>query len=254
MSSKINWLIQNTEAGSIILQSWLTQHDISPALANKYVQSNWLKKLRAGVYVRIGREPTWLDALYCLQTQLNLEVHLAGLSSLNHQGYAHYLPSLQQKIWLNIPQKQHLPAWFTEFPNSNWLLISTGKLITADKNWCKLIQVNHRSITTSMSELAIYELLNEVPNSISFEFAAEIFQGMVNISPRKINEILTASEAIKTNRLFLFLNEYYAHSWSSRIEINNIKQGTGKRQIVQGGKFDTKYQITVPAGFIERML
>ncbi|WP_413737556.1 AbiEi antitoxin N-terminal domain-containing protein [Sodalis sp. RH21] len=70
MPSKINWLIQNTAPGSLVAQSWLTKHDISPSLAHRYEQSNWLYKLRAGIYARTGREPDWRDAVLCLQNRL----------------------------------------------------------------------------------------------------------------------------------------------------------------------------------------
>ncbi len=83
MASKLNWLLQNTSPGSLVLQSWLTRNNISPSLAFKYAQNGWLIKLRAGVYARAGREPDWSDALWCLQNQLEAPVHLAGLSSLS---------------------------------------------------------------------------------------------------------------------------------------------------------------------------
>ncbi|EHY8123836.1 AbiEi antitoxin N-terminal domain-containing protein, partial [Salmonella enterica] len=91
MSSKLNWLLQHTAPGSLVLQSWLTNNGISPSLANKYMRSNWLQKLRAGVYVRSGRDPQWSDAVLCLQNQLRVSVHLAGLTSLAWQGRSHYL-------------------------------------------------------------------------------------------------------------------------------------------------------------------
>lgn len=81
MTSKINWLLQNTAQGSLILQSWLTRNSISPSMAFKYAQNGWLIKLWTGVYVRAGREPDWSDALGCLQSQLEAPVHLAGVAS-----------------------------------------------------------------------------------------------------------------------------------------------------------------------------
>ena len=63
--------------GDVILQSWLSQHAISPSLAFKYAQSGWLKKRGNGVYARAGREPEWNDALACLQNQLAAPVYVA---------------------------------------------------------------------------------------------------------------------------------------------------------------------------------
>ena len=91
MPSKLNWLLQNSAPGDVILQSWLSRHAISPSLAFKYTQSGWLKKRGNGVYARAGREPEWNDALACLQNQLAAPVYVAGLSSLVWQGRSHYL-------------------------------------------------------------------------------------------------------------------------------------------------------------------
>lgn len=102
MPSKINWLLQNTSPGSLVLQSWLPRNSISPSLAFKYEQSGWLKKLRAGVYARAGREPGWSDALWYLQSQLEAPVHLAGLNSLSWQGRSHYIQLKQSQCWLTV--------------------------------------------------------------------------------------------------------------------------------------------------------
>lgn len=52
MATKLNWLLQNSAPGDVILQSWLSQHAISPSLAFKYAQSGWLKK-EATAYMRV---------------------------------------------------------------------------------------------------------------------------------------------------------------------------------------------------------
>ncbi len=85
MATKLNWLLQNSAPGDAILQSWLSQHAISPSLAFKYAQSGWLKTGN-GVYARAGREPEWNDALACLQNQLAAPVYVAGLSKLSLAG------------------------------------------------------------------------------------------------------------------------------------------------------------------------
>ncbi len=250
MSSKINWLLQNTAPGSLVTQSWLTKHDISPSLAHRYEQSNWLQKLRAGVYVRVGREPDWSDAVLCLRNQLSVSVHLAGLTSLTCQGRAHYLQHTHKNIWLYVDDKALLPKWFKEFPGVNWLFYSNQKLSRSGEQYLTDIEIKGNTLKASVPELAAYELVNAVPADISFEHAAELFQGLVNLSPRKVERLLYASSAVQTNRLYLFLADYYGHAWAKRIDKTSIELGSGKRQVVTGGKLDKHYQITVPAKFI----
>lgn len=252
MASKLNWLLQNTAPGSLVLQSWLTKNGISPSLANKYMRNDWLQKLRAGIYVRSGREPQWSDAILCLQNQLEMSVHLAGLTSLTYQGRSHYLHLTRQAIWLCVEDKASLPKWFKEFPNVEWRLLSNQKLNMNDQKHLTEVEIKGGRLKASVPELAAYEIANSVPGSLSFEHAAELFQGLVNLSPRKVELLLQSSRAVKTNRLYLFLADHYAHTWVKRIDIANIELGAGKRQIVSGGKLDQKYQITVPENFVSK--
>ncbi|WP_413737538.1 type IV toxin-antitoxin system AbiEi family antitoxin domain-containing protein [Sodalis sp. RH21] len=250
MSSKINWLLQNTAPGSLVAQSWLTKHDISPSLAHRYEQSNWLHKLRSGIYVRTGREPDWHDAVLCLQNQLSVPVHLAGLTSLTYQGRAHYLQLTHKSVWLYVDDKAALPKWFKEFPGVDWLFCSNQKLSPLGEQYLTDIEIKGNTLKASVPELAAYELVNAVPAEIAFEHAAELFQGLVNLNPRKVEKLLHASSAVQTNRLYLFLADYYAHAWAKRIDKTSIDLGSGNRQVVSGGKLDKQYQITVPEKFI----
>ncbi|XBS68777.1 type IV toxin-antitoxin system AbiEi family antitoxin domain-containing protein [Acerihabitans sp. KWT182] len=250
MSSKINWLLQNTAPGSLVAQSWLTKHAISPSLAHRYEQSNWLRKLRSGIYMRTGREPEWSDAVLCLQNQLSVPVHLAGLTSLTYQGRAHYLQLNRKSIWLYVENKAILPKWFKEFSGVDWLFLSNHKLSPLGDHYLTDIEIKVDTLKASVPELAAYELVNAVPAKIAFEHAAELFQGLVNLNPRKVEKLLNASGAVQTNRLYLFLADYYAHAWAKRIDKTSIDLGSGKRQVVQGGKLDKRYQITVPEKFI----
>ncbi|EBW1331238.1 hypothetical protein CB577_24730, partial [Salmonella enterica subsp. enterica serovar Enteritidis] len=48
------------------------------------------------------------------------------------------------------------------------------------------------------------------------------------------------------NRIFLFLSHHCGHQWAQRLNETNIELGSGKRQVVEKGRFDERYQITVP--------
>lgn len=273
MPKKINWVIENTAPGSLILQTWLTRNHISPQLAQKYVKSGWLIKLRNGVYTRPGQPPQWFDAVTCLRDQLNFPVHLAGLSSLVHQGKAHYLQFEDSAIWLQVSGKKTLPIWFQAFPEymardstlpvgkrgladsaltsesyPEWLLLNKA-LTSNEPDDLTQVNINGTLLAASKTELAAHELLSAIPLKISFEHAAQIFQGLTTLSPRKVQSILERSRSIKTNRLYLFLSRYYALPFVSRIDESRINMGSGKRQIIPGGRFDQQYQITVPKDF-----
>ena len=250
MSTKLNWLIHNTSAGSVVTQSWMSKNGISPTLAQKYTQSNWLTKLKSGVYFIPGQQPEWQDAVYCLVKQLNMPIHLAGLSSLTHQGKSHYLKLNNETVWLNVQGKPTIPRWFKAFPQitddkHQWNLLTTSKLKVTEND---IIALNIKGITlpASCPELAAYEALEAMPKQISFEHAAELFQGLTNLSPRKVESLLIRSSSVRSNRLYLFLAHYYNHPWVKRLNESAINLGSGKRQIIEGGKLDKRYNITVP--------
>jgi len=263
MSSKINWLLNNISSGEIVLQSWLSKHGITPQLARKYCSSQWLVKIGTGVYYRSGRIPAWQDAIYCLQTQSNSIMHLAGLTSLAQQGKSHYLHLGIESIWINIHSKTILPKWFRTFPeiylskniskheDLRWEIIKTSKLTCID-DFLTVIDINGRKLKASAQELAAFEVLEAVPSILSFEYAAEIFQGLMSLSPRKVESILKRSNSIQTNRLFLFLGHFYEHPWVARLNESEINLGSGKRKIVVNGKLEKQYQITIPEQFANR--
>lgn len=263
MPSKLNWLLENTSPGAIILQSWLTANGVSPQLAARYCSSNWLQKLRAGVYTRPGRQPEWQDAVYCLAKQRDMPVYLAGLTSLTHQGKSHYLKFEENSIWLGLPSGATLPLWFKKFPNSRlsadvefsrskpeWTIFTNNKLTKLQKSDLIEIEVKGLTLKASNQELAAFELLSAIPKRLSFEHAANVFQGLVSLRPKRVQSLLERSKSIATNRIFLFLAHYYNHPWASRLDETTIDLGAGKRQIVDNGKFDNSYQITVPKAFI----
>ncbi len=246
--------MQNTQHGDIVLQTWLTENNISHSLAQRYVTSGWLKKLRAGVFYRATADekimPSWDSALQAMTDQLSFSVHLAGLSSLAQQGLSHYLQLREEQIWLGVPKKVVLPRWFAEYPDQNWLVCRNSKLSSVTKTDYKTVLVNGRELKASSPELAAYEVVESIGKHIRFQHAAELFQGLTNLSPRKVQSILERSGAIQTNRVFLYLSHYYAHQWVKRLDESKIKLGTGKRQVVENGRYEDSYQITVPNSFV----
>lgn len=260
MSSKLNDLLKKVTPGAFVLQSWLTEQGISRQLANKYVQSGWLNRVSSGVYVRPGKLASWFDAVAAVSQQTDVSISLAGLSSLTYQGRAHYLTFNEKEVWLSTESKAKLPLWLKNFsqlespdldpkqPALNFVQYNAFDNVS-DADFID-VDVNGVKVKASRPELAAFELLELVPNQISFEHAAHLFEGLVNLSPRKVQSILERSHAVKTNRLYLFLAHYYNHDWLKRVDESKVRLGAGMRQIITGGKVDKAYQITVPQNFM----
>ena len=175
-------------------------------------------------------------------------LHLAGLSSLAHQGVSHYLPMGSETIQFNSIKAIRLPKWlFTQ----NWQIEYKCSKVQEEIHETDLIEltVNNQTIKASIIELAVLEVLEKVTDESSFVFASELFQGLTSLRPRKLQSLLERSPSVKVKRLFLFLAHYYQHPWFKRLDESKVELGSGNRQIVKGGYVDRHYKITVPLKF-----
>ncbi len=73
-------------------------------------------------------------------------------------------------------------------------------------------------------------------------------EGLANLSPRRMQNLLEEATSIKVKRVFFFFADRHHHRWLNRIDREKIDLGRGKRMLVKGGKLDPKYEITVPEG------
>lgn len=191
-----------------------------------------------------------MDAVYCLQTQWEKPVRVAGLTSLALQGHAHYTEPGKPQVWLTLPAYTKLPGWFAAFePSATFVTLYTSGLTVDVKPFTTKLNTGDRQLTGSIPELTAYEIACGVPALISFEHADALFQGMNLLSPRKLQTLLCASHSVKTNRVMLYLAQRNEHPYFRYLDQSGIETGTGKRQIVPGGWLEPDYQITVPRAF-----
>ena len=71
-------------------------------------------------------------------------------------------------------------------------------------------------------------------------------EGLATLSPRRLQKLLEACQSVKVKRLFLFLAERHNHAWFKRLDVSGVDLGAGKRALVDHGRYDAKYRITVP--------
>ena len=90
------------------------------------------------------------------------------------------------------------------------------------------------------------ECLYLAPNTQPLLEVYELMDGLNNLRPTSVQQLLEACTSIKVKRLFLYLAEKAGHQWLSYLDLERIDLGSGKRAIVKGGSYVPKYQITVP--------
>ena len=249
MESKVNKLLKQWPTGTVAASPWLLKQGVSRQLARRYTASGWIQPLGRGAFIRAG-EPSleWFGALYSLQTQLQLTVHPGAGTALSLLGLGLNLPFGDNgvvSLFGNRPEK--LPAWFTRHDWAVRFEHHTPKLFAASApESLSDIKRNGFSVRVSAPERAIMELLHLTTTNDAVNSAIDIMSGLNTLRPQVVQSLLEACRSVKVKRLFLWAAESAGHDWFNRLVTERLDLGKGKRSVYRGGRFDAKYQITVP--------
>lgn len=253
----LSQLLQAMPEGVAVPSAWLTERGISPQLVRKYVASGWLVPLARGAYARPGSPVNWQGVVLGLQLLAQRSVHVGGLSALNLQGLAHYLPlggEAVAHLWTNAAEPARLPAWAPAITLQQALVLHAERLfepIAQREGLTSLsTQVRDWKLTVSTPERAIMEVLSLVDQTpASFTHAAELFEGLPALRPALVQRLLESCRSIKVKRLFLYLATRQGDPWSRKLAIERVALGSGKRMVTRGGRLNTHFLITVPESF-----
>lgn len=250
---KLNRLLRMAPEGVAIPSPWLTAQGYSRQLIRKYVQSGWLVALGSrGVYAHPGSPVEGEGVLLGLQHLGGFDLYSGGVSALERQGYAHYL-SLGGNARMDIWGRDKPPQWLSELDLSPPWSFHRRQLFLTDPEggWVDLpTKIRDWTLRVSAPERALLEVLSEVDETpASFIHVAELFEGLSTARPSVVTALLRACKHCKAKRLFLFFGAHYQHGWFKKVDDAGIDLGKGKRVITRGGKFDKRFQITVPEAF-----
>ncbi|PCJ21836.1 MAG: hypothetical protein COB04_02340 [Gammaproteobacteria bacterium] len=238
--------------GMLATKKWLTSQGLSTPALDNAVKSETLLPLASGVYTQYTRNIRWEGVVASLQRMQGVPVHVGGLSALELAGFAQYL-SLSSRRCVHLYSPVKLPGWLGRLSLSDAFEGHGTKTL-----WPEMLMLNDTYVKAhqwdqglppvlfSCPERAILEVLAGVPGSVSFEHADELMQGLVNLSPRKLDGLLDACCHIKAKRLFFWLAQRQSYPWFKKLDRSKYDLGSGKRVIAKGGKLDKDYLITVP--------
>ncbi|WP_461532472.1 type IV toxin-antitoxin system AbiEi family antitoxin domain-containing protein [Sinomicrobium sp.] len=242
---KINRLLNAQPSGVVYLSSWLTENGFSTQLLNRYKNSNWIYSIGMGAWMRVGDSPTYQGALFALQRQANLNIHLGGKTALSLLGKAHYLELVTKQITLFGGSKERLPAWFLKYDWGIRVNYFSSSFLPPEMGLQSLEQ-GALSLLVSTPARALMECLYLAPQKQELVECYEIMEGLNNLRPKQVQELLVACTSIKVKRLFLYMAEKAGHAWFKYINFENIDLGKGKRSLVKDGVYIAKYLTTVP--------
>lgn len=243
--SKINQLLRQWSRNAVYLTSWLDKKGYSSQLLNRYKKSNWITSIGSGAVIRTGDTPVIEGALFALQEQADSTIHPGGKTALTLLGKAHYLELSAQHYTLFGTASEKLPGWMLNYhwsvkPDyhcSSFLPPQTGLI---EK------EINGFTLKVSGAARAMMECLYLTPNKQDIVECYELMEGLNNLRPKLLQELLEACSSVKVKRLFLYLATKAGHSWLELLDRDRIDLGSGKRQLVEHGVYVPEFKITVP--------
>ena len=266
LGGKLNHLQKELPEGLLVDARWLEARGYSSSLRSQYVDSGWLQQPARAVYRRPRGSLTWAHVVVSLQSLLDLPVSVGGRTALEEQGFAHYVPQSRQRV--HLYSDDNLPGWLDKLPvtarfvrhnRTRFLprpgVTGSGVSLSDNGGERSTLPAGLRitrwgewrwPLVMSTAERGILELLDELPSNETFDDADKIMEGLVNLSPRRLQPLLEQATSIKVKRLFFFFADRHRHTWLAHLDRDKITFGKGKRSLVKGGRLDPTYNITVP--------
>tara|TARA_R110000782_G_scaffold270455_1_gene371313 strand:- start:15100 stop:16044 length:945 start_codon:yes stop_codon:yes gene_type:complete len=266
----LNRLLSQLDPGQLVDSAWLQDQGVSRPSIHAYVQNGWLERVAPRVYRRpTGSDSSaqrWDAAILSAQELRPSTFYVGGPTALDLLGRSHYLRlGGHPGIYLYDPDRT-APAWLMKLrldatlvlrtrslfadtlPGLEWrrFELGTGRLGAAVAEPTKTNPWDH-FLRVAGEERAAIEMLDEIPATLGFDHADEIFQGLSNLRPRLVTQLLETCRSVRAKRLFLFYADRHAHAWAKHVDRTHVDLGKGKRQLAPGGRLDARYQITIPA-------
>jgi len=243
--TKINQLLNSHPKGTVMLTKWLVEQGYSSDLLQRYKKGKWLESIGRGAMIRFGDNITYEGAVYSLQDQAGSSIHPGGRTALTLLGNAQYLNLSEAQIWLFGGKKEVLPSWFKDHDRFAKMNFRRSSFLPNHLGMTD-IDLGTFSLRISGSARAMMECLYLVPKEQEMVECYELMEGLNNLRPDLVQELLGKCRSIKVKRLFLYLAEKAGHRWLEHIDMKKIDLGKGKRSLAQSGIYVPKYRITVP--------
>lgn len=247
---KLKKLIDAWVPGTVVTTTWLGAHGISPQNTQKYVKSGWLVSVGRGTFKRPRETVGWPGAIYALQRQLDVPVHVGGLTALELAGYAHYARLGESPVHLFSPPNIALPRWF----ETHWgegVRLFRSKILPADVGLTEQSVSTGLELRTATIERAALEILHLAPRQFGLVEAAQIIEGLRTLRPKLMQQLLEECASIKVRRLFLYLAERADLPVSRHLAPDRINLGSGDRSLTNGGLYVAKYRLSLPRELVD---
>lgn len=241
---KLRTLMKKWLPNTVAVYPWLKENEISHSLAQRYQSSGWIKPFGNGAFIRKGDSVDEFGAVFSLQNYLKLPVHVGGLSALGLQGLSHYVRR-GGALYIFNSINSNIPSWFRKSEDLKFKIYNTN-FLPNNKFLEEIYYKDLFKIKISSPERAILEVLYLCPTKFDLVEAFHLIEGLTGLRPKILQELLENCNSIKVKRLACFLFEKVGYSWFELLDLSKIDFGNGKRNIVDKGFYNKKYNIIMP--------
>lgn len=239
--------------GMMATRRWLIAQGVSRHALDNAVKSGVFESLAPGVVSRSGIALSWQGLASSLNRMSATPVYVGGLAALELGGLAHFVKQRQR---VTLFAAVAAPTWLQKLEigvQLGWQKYST---LWPDDLWQQPALLREVSwfdglpgYLQATPEQAYLEVLLGVQGASSFEHADLLMEGLRTLSPRRLDVLLHHCKSIKVKRLFFFFARRHQHDWYQKLSQEHYDLGSGKRQIIKGGKLNKDLLITVPEHF-----
>ncbi len=247
MRTKKNQLFLDWRDDEVHTLNWFRARKINNHLVQKYLQGGLIKRLGGGAYIKFKDKLDWKSAIFTLQQELKLPVHIGGRNALDLHGVGQYL-NLGKKstILVIVREKLRIPIWLK---TNDWgvkFRLKTSYLFNNNAVGLQVLKTQGIDLFVSSRERSIMEMIDNLNLNDSFDLLEEYFEGLVNMRPKLVQGLLESCNSVKVKRVFLYMLHHLDLPILKKIKMEKIELGKGKRVIVKNGKLDKIFNITVP--------
>ena len=241
--TNLKQLLSKIPNNVVVTARYLTILGFSHDLQKSYERNGWLKRFSQGAYSKLNEDFTINGAIYALQKQLNLSIHIGGNTALNNfYGITHNI-DFQRKQQIFAYRGEKLPKWFKNLYENN-IEFNCTTFLPQNMGFNEY-KIENFSITVPTLERAILEMLYLVPDKFTLNEAYQFVELITTAKPKEFQKLLENCSSIKVKRLFLYIAETIGHSWFKRIDLTKIDLGKGVREITKGGSHNAKYNLII---------
>lgn len=235
--------------GYLVNRKVLYSYGLTRPDVDYYVRSGFLSSFARGLYHRKSDyNLTWREVVASLK-DLGYHAHVGGASVVREAGLDHFVSVSDSATSISLYSAESLPKWLSDTQ-------ITETLTDTKQSWLKKLPNSayrtqtfgqwDREIKYATLELALLEQLVDAKLEAELVAIDRQLEGMANLSPTRLNELLRLCPNIKAKRLFGWLSQRHDHAWVKHIKWDKVDLGKGKRSLIKGGRYNDQWQITVP--------